>query len=67
MLALKTILHPTDFSPRAEHAFHLACALARDHGSRLIVLHVQGAGRNNCRRIWDAAPCAWADPGGTAS
>ncbi len=41
MLALKTILHPTDFSPRAEHAFHLACALARDHGSRLIVLHVQ--------------------------
>jgi nucleotide-binding universal stress UspA family protein len=40
MLAIRTILHPTDFSERSKHAFHLACALARDHGSRLIVLHV---------------------------
>jgi nucleotide-binding universal stress UspA family protein len=40
MLALKTILHPTDFSPRSEYAFRLACSLARDHGARLIVLHV---------------------------
>jgi len=40
MLPLKTILHPTDFSPQAEHAFHLGCSLARDHGARLIVLHV---------------------------
>ncbi len=37
---LKTILHPTDFSPQAEHAFRLACSLARDHGARVIVLHV---------------------------
>ncbi len=40
MLQIATILHPTDFSTLSEHAFHLACSLARDHGSRLIVLHV---------------------------
>jgi universal stress protein A len=40
MLRITTIVHPTDFSPRSEHAFHLACSLARDHGSRIIVLHV---------------------------
>jgi universal stress protein A len=37
---IQTILHPTDFSERSESAFHLACLLARDHGARLIVLHV---------------------------
>jgi nucleotide-binding universal stress UspA family protein len=40
MLALKTILHPTDFSERSEVAFRLACALARDHGARVVALHV---------------------------
>jgi nucleotide-binding universal stress UspA family protein len=40
MLAIKTILHPTDFSERSDYAFRLACALARDHGARVIVLHV---------------------------
>ena len=40
MLLLRTILHPTDFSPAAEEAFQLAGSLARDHGARLIVLHV---------------------------
>jgi len=40
MLAVRTILHPTDFSERAQHAFWLACVLARDYGARLIVLHV---------------------------
>ena len=40
MLHLGRILHPTDFSPRAENAFHMACSLARDHGGRVIVLHV---------------------------
>jgi nucleotide-binding universal stress UspA family protein len=40
MLPLHTILHPTDFSERSTHAFGLACALARDSGARLIVLHV---------------------------
>jgi nucleotide-binding universal stress UspA family protein len=40
MLRIATILHPTDFSPSSDHAFQLACSLARDHGSRLVVLHV---------------------------
>lgn len=40
MLAIQTILHPTDFSPRSEAAFRVACALARDYGARLLVLHV---------------------------
>jgi nucleotide-binding universal stress UspA family protein len=40
MLPLRTILVPTDFSERSAHAFGLACALARDHGARLVVLHV---------------------------
>ena len=40
MLAIKTILHPTDFSEPAAFAFRLACTLARDYGSRLVVLHV---------------------------
>jgi universal stress protein A len=39
-LRIATILHPTDFSALSEHAFHLACSLARDHGGRVIVLHV---------------------------
>jgi nucleotide-binding universal stress UspA family protein len=42
MLALGTILYPTDFSERSRSAFQLACALARDHGARLILLHVAG-------------------------
>jgi len=40
MLPIRTILYPTDFSETAECAFPLACALARDYGARLIVLHV---------------------------
>jgi nucleotide-binding universal stress UspA family protein len=40
MLPIHTILHPTDFSEYSEHAFRLACALARDYGARLIALHV---------------------------
>jgi universal stress protein A len=40
MAPLHTILHPTDFSPRAECALQLACALARDYGARLVLLHV---------------------------
>jgi nucleotide-binding universal stress UspA family protein len=41
MLAIRRILHPTDFTERSENAFRLACALARDHGASLLVLHVQ--------------------------
>jgi nucleotide-binding universal stress UspA family protein len=36
----RVVLHPTDYSDCARHAFDLAVELARDHGSRLIVLHV---------------------------
>ncbi|MBI3412140.1 MAG: universal stress protein [Planctomycetes bacterium] len=40
MLAIHSILHPTDFSERSEVAFRLAGALARDYGATLIVMHV---------------------------
>jgi nucleotide-binding universal stress UspA family protein len=40
MLPIKTILCPTDFSERSDFAFKMASSLARDHGARLIVLHV---------------------------
>jgi universal stress protein A len=40
MLRISTILHPTDFSDSSAHALALACSLAREHGARLIVLHV---------------------------
>lgn len=40
MKPIQTILHPTDFSESASHAFRLACSLARDHQARLVVLHV---------------------------
>jgi nucleotide-binding universal stress UspA family protein len=40
MTPIQTILHPTDFSDHSRYAFQLACALARDHASKLIVLHV---------------------------
>jgi nucleotide-binding universal stress UspA family protein len=40
MLPIRIILYPTDFSERAQAAFQVACALARDHGARLILLHV---------------------------
>lgn len=34
------ILHPTDYSEASQQAFELACCIARDRGSRLIVMHV---------------------------
>jgi nucleotide-binding universal stress UspA family protein len=40
MLAIRTILYATDFSAESKYAFPLACALARDYGARLIVVHV---------------------------
>jgi nucleotide-binding universal stress UspA family protein len=40
MLAIKNILCATDFSESSDFAFRLACALARDYGARLVVLHV---------------------------
>jgi nucleotide-binding universal stress UspA family protein len=40
MLPIRSILYPTDFSESSDYVFHLACALARDYGARLLVLHV---------------------------
>lgn len=40
MLAVHTILHPTDFSDQSRYAFGLACSLTRDYGARLVLLHV---------------------------
>ena len=40
MFEIRTILHPTDFSEACAYALHLASALARGQGARLIVLHV---------------------------
>jgi universal stress protein A len=40
MLAIQSILHPTDFSDHSDYAFQMACSLARDHNSRLVILHV---------------------------
>jgi putative phosphoribosyl transferase len=39
MLTIRTILHPTDFSDDSDAAFRFACALARDYGARLVLLH----------------------------
>ncbi|MCI0738704.1 MAG: universal stress protein [Gemmataceae bacterium] len=40
MLPIHTILFPTDFSESAQQVFPLTCALARDCGARVVVLHV---------------------------
>jgi nucleotide-binding universal stress UspA family protein len=40
MFPIRQVLVPTDFSEQAEAAFQLACPLARDHGARVILLHV---------------------------
>jgi universal stress protein A len=38
MLQIETILVPTDFSPSAEHALHVAHSLARDHRAKLVLI-----------------------------
>ena len=40
MLAIRTVLHPTDFSENSDFAFRLACSLARDYRALLVVVHV---------------------------
>jgi len=40
MLAIRTILYPTDLSERSDFAFRVACSLARDYGARLVIVHV---------------------------
>ena len=41
MIHIDKILCPSDFSDRSAAAFQVACALARDHGASLIILHVR--------------------------
>jgi nucleotide-binding universal stress UspA family protein len=43
MLPIRKILHPTDFSEHSRAAFELACALARDYGAEITILHVNRA------------------------
>lgn len=40
MSAIRSILHPTDFSPQADAALMFALALARDQKAQLTLLHV---------------------------
>ena len=37
---VRVILHPTDFSASSQAALEVARLLARDHGARLVILHV---------------------------
>jgi nucleotide-binding universal stress UspA family protein len=39
MLAIRSILHPTDFSERSQAAFQMACSLARDYGVPMTLMH----------------------------
>jgi nucleotide-binding universal stress UspA family protein len=39
MIPIRTILHPTDFSEYSDHAFQMACVLARETGARIVLLH----------------------------
>jgi len=43
MLAIRTILHATDFSPSSRAAFAVACSLARDYAAHLLVFHAYPA------------------------
>jgi nucleotide-binding universal stress UspA family protein/quercetin dioxygenase-like cupin family protein len=40
MTGIQSILHPTDFSENSGSAFQMACALAREYGATLYILHV---------------------------
>jgi nucleotide-binding universal stress UspA family protein len=40
MIAVRNILHPTDFSEQSRGAFDMACVLAKACGAKLTVLHV---------------------------
>jgi nucleotide-binding universal stress UspA family protein len=40
MFQPRVILHPTDFSDRSAHALGIAADLARQHGAKLLIVHV---------------------------
>jgi nucleotide-binding universal stress UspA family protein len=41
VLSFRTILHPNDLTKHCENALHLATAVARDCGARLILMYVK--------------------------
>jgi nucleotide-binding universal stress UspA family protein len=53
MIPLHKILHPTDLSERSQAAFHFACALAKDYGAQLLVLHVVPPGTKQLAPLLD--------------
>jgi nucleotide-binding universal stress UspA family protein len=55
-LAQGTILHPTDYSVASRRAFDLACQIARDCGSRLVVMHVAEPMRLSTTGMANAPP-----------
>lgn len=59
MRQVPAILHPTDFSDVSEHAFRIACALARDRHARLLVLHVVPPPRDDAPQPQGYAEKAW--------
>ena len=40
MIPIRTILHPTDYSPSSDAAFAFACSLAREYFSEILLLHI---------------------------
>ena len=63
MLPIRTILHPTDFSEQAQHAFAAAYAVARDHGSRVVVLYVRAPAVVGCGELGPVVPDpVWTPP-----
>jgi nucleotide-binding universal stress UspA family protein len=52
MLAIRRILHPTDFSDLSPPAFEMACSLARDFGAELVVCHVSPPQSPPWSRAW---------------
>jgi hypothetical protein len=58
MLAIATILHPTDFSEHSEFAFRLACALARDYNAAGAAERHAAADGGLCGRSGAARPVA---------
>jgi nucleotide-binding universal stress UspA family protein len=48
---IHTILHPTDLSETSAAAFRLACSLARDYNSDLLILHVYPQPINGAEEI----------------
>jgi universal stress protein A len=61
MMPIHTILCPSDFSDLSLGAFHLACSLARTHGSRVVVLHVYPPPLNHAEAIARDQPDGYED------